>query len=298
MQEKKKSSLAPHRIWLMLGGGAMSGAYGAGVVMALVDAGFGEVFDGVIGVSTGAPTLGYFLAARPSNPPGKNLYQTTVYSEEACSRGFFRPGLRLNVAWLTDVFRGSTGKPIEWERVQEHPSRYVIVVTDWETGIPRYIEPENRDDMFMAIHGACSIPLMAPPVRLRGDLVTDSSVSEPMPIEWLMRLSESTRPTHVLVIANTWREPPSVKKQQLERLLVSGALRHRAPRTIRSNMHKRFTRFHEAVQASLGRTDVVVGVDWLPWPAKSLDRNATRLRRLTEVGYDRWLILTKKPREP
>ena len=173
MREKNVNPLAPHRIWLMIGGGAMSGAYGAGVVMALADAGYGEVFEGAIGVSTGAPTIGYFLAARSDNPPGRNLYQTTAYTVEARSNGFFKPRLRLDVDWLIGVFRGETGKPIEWEKVSENPTRYVIVVTDWETGIPHYIEPQTAEEMFAAIHGACSIPIMAPPVSLRGTLVTD-----------------------------------------------------------------------------------------------------------------------------
>ncbi len=265
--------------------------------MGLVDAGFGEVFDMVIGVSTGAPISGYFLAARADNPPGENFHQASVYSVEARSSGFFKSRLRLDVDWLVNVFRGSTGKPIVWERVHENPARYVIVVTDWKTGIPHYIEPQNEDEMFAAIHGACSIPIMAPPVSLRGSLVTDSSVSDPMPIDWLMNLPEAERPTHVLVIANTWHEPPSAKKQQLERLLVGGALRHRAPPSIRANMHKRFERFHSATRAALERNDVVVAVDWLPWPANSLDRNAARLSRLSKAGCDRWMNLMKQAPE-
>lgn len=65
IKEKKRllDTDAPHehiRPLLVICGGLMRGVYGGGAVTALSDQGYGEVFDDIIGLSTGAPTAAYF----------------------------------------------------------------------------------------------------------------------------------------------------------------------------------------------------------------------------------------------
>jgi len=282
----------PHehiRPWLILGGGAFVGAYGGGVVTALAKTGFGNVFDGVFGVSTGAPANGYFLSAEPAGGQiHDHLYATTVYTVDARSDGFVKPRFRLDIPWLVDVFRGATGKPIVWDRVQAHSTRWLTVVTDWHTAKPLYLEPDNEDDFFGAIAGACSMPGYTDPVLYRDKLVTDSSCADPFPLQWLMAMDKEIRPTHVLLIANTWREPPSRRKRMLEKGLFETALRARTPIHIRRLFLERRDRFFADVATGLSRTDVTLAIDWLPWYVSSLERESAKLQALVHEGYNAW----------
>jgi hypothetical protein len=60
---------------LMVLGGTLRGCYGGGGVIALKKMGLTDAFKTVIGISTGAPTVAYFLANQPE-------IGTSIYSEE------------------------------------------------------------------------------------------------------------------------------------------------------------------------------------------------------------------------
>ena len=60
---------------LIVGGGGQRGPFGGGWVMALENLNLRNAFKTVVGVSTGAPTISYFLA-------GQAAVGTSIYFEE------------------------------------------------------------------------------------------------------------------------------------------------------------------------------------------------------------------------
>lgn len=289
MKQKKTDNTSPIRVALLLGPGGLRGAYGAGMVTALVNQNFGAVFDLAVGVSTGAPIAGYYLTMKPDGGSHNNLRYSTVYSEEARSDGFYKQSrMRIDVPWLVDVFRGSTGKAIEWPQVEAHPTKLIIVATQWETGEPRYLEPKTETDLFNAITASISVPLLSSPVHYGGELLIDGAISDPLPVSWLMSLPANERPTHILVITNQWYEPPKPVSRRVESVITKTLGRARAPEHIRTKMIERHDLFYAAVKAAQVRTDVVVAVTHLPFQVSGTERDPNILKALTDRAYRDW----------
>lgn len=276
----------------LAGGGAFNGAYLAGVQVALVETGLHRALSGVIGVSTSIPALGYLLAAK-SGDHHQHFFETTTYSVEARSRSFVKWYGRLDMAWLRGVFEGSTGKPIHYQRLASSGVRYVGVVTDWETGLPHYIEPHSQDEFFTLIEAGCSIPGLTSPVAFRGRLMTDSMASDSCPVSWLMSLPVEERPTHILIVTNSWQEPLTREKQIREWQLLRFAFGRSVPKRIINGFALRHRRFYREVAVAQTRADVQVAVEWLPWKQKPLNRNPRRIEDLTQAGYERFRMLLK-----
>lgn len=110
LQQKSSLGEASHiRPWIIGGGGALNGAYLAGVQWPLAERGLNHALSGVVGVSTSIPALGYFLAAKPGQHT-RHQYETTFYSDEGRSRRFVKWYGKTDVRWLRSAFEGSTGK--------------------------------------------------------------------------------------------------------------------------------------------------------------------------------------------
>lgn len=278
------------RPWIIGGGGALNGAHLAGIQVALVEAGLHKYLAGVVGVSTSIPALGYLLAAELGEAE-QHRYQTTLYSDEARSPNFLRWNLSTNVRWLRSVFEGLTLKPIRYDNVVSSGVRFVGVATDWETGRACYIEPQSRQEFFDLIEAGCSMPGLAPPVRLNGRLMIDGGASDPCPVKWVMSLPEEERPTHILIVANVWHEAPSLRVQLLERQFLRTLYGRQVPRRIMDGVALRHRRFARGVQEALVREDVQVAVEWLPWRRSSLSRNSRKIQALTTAGYERFSTL-------
>lgn len=291
LRYKKQTMSERVRLAMILCPGGLAGSLGSGYAIGLVNLGYGHVFDHVVGISTGAPTGGYFLTMRPDGGTHSNIRYSTVYSEEASSNGFFRSKFRMDVPWLVDVFRGSTGKAIEWQRVIEHNTTLMMVATDWKTGQPHYLLPQTEDDLFAAISASIAVPVMADPVRYQGVVMTDGGMSNPLPIDWLM--AQPNPPTHVLVIANVWEDPPKVPRRVIEKVGVGMAQAvGRVPAHISQLITNRHHLFHSQIEQALRRTDVEVFVEWLPWPHGSTDRDPARIQALANYAYRRcWEVL-------
>lgn len=290
LKEQKKNPAASERVWLLVGGGSLNGAYAAGVELALVEHGLNHAFAGVIGVSTGIPALGYMLSNKP-NDTATMRESVKVYADEARSRSFLGRWWRMDVHWLVDVFRGSTGRPIIFDQVVQSGVKFVGVVTDAESGRPLYITPHDQEDMYAMIGAGCSVPVSARPFALRGGWGVDSAVSDPCPVPWLMTQHKDERPTHIIIIANVWQHPPSYRSQLRECFLMKRFFSKRAKKQFISHFALRHRKFHRGVELALRRSDVQIAVDWLPYPQRPLERNQKKIAALTEVGYQRFKAL-------
>ncbi len=293
LKAKQQSKGREERVWLLVGGGSLNGAYAAGVELALVEYGLNHVFTGVIGVSTGIPALGYLLSNKPYDVETMRE-SVQVYAEEARSRSFLKRWWRMDMHWLVDVFRGSTGRPIVYEQVHRSGVRFVGVVTDVESGRPLYITPHDAEDMYAMIGAGCSVPVSTRPFAFRGGWGVDSAISDPCPVPWLMTLHKDERPTHILIIANVWHQPPSYRAQVREWFLMKRFFSKRAKSQFISQFALRDRKFYRGVELALRRKDVAVAVDWLPYPQRPLERDQKKIEALSLAGYERFKKLIQK----
>lgn len=194
---KGDAAHAEIRTVLLLCGGGMRGAYGAGAVIALHQLGLAEVFDVVVGISTGAAIASYFLAGYE-----QTLLGTSIYYDE-CTKGFisYMRWPIVDIGHIERVMRGGR-KKLDIDAVRKHRSRFIVGATEYKTGNPRFIEACSASpDPLTAIKASFAITeARLPPVMVNGIGFTDGATSMPFPARMLV---EAFHPTDLLVIANS-----------------------------------------------------------------------------------------------
>lgn len=154
---------------LVMHGGGMRGAYGAGVIDALQAIIAPRTIDLVLGTSAGGANA---LAV------SGGLYQETrrIWMEHL-HRGVFINPHRVrwftNVDYLMGLFK-TYG--ISNERVRDSATRIFIAVTHFMTGKCRYFT--NTDDVLQAVRATISIPILSPtPVEVAGEPYLDGGIA-------------------------------------------------------------------------------------------------------------------------
>ena len=130
----RHGKVSPHRPWLIACPGTMRGVYGGGQVSAFEERGLTNGFAGCVGVSTGAPTVAYFLA-------GQARLGTSIYYEECTWPEFISPlrilrgGHGADIGFLGEVFRGHMGrKRLAQERLHATSTELLFGLTEFVTG--------------------------------------------------------------------------------------------------------------------------------------------------------------------
>src|SRR3989344_711410 len=148
-------------------GGMLRGAYGAGSLLAFEEAGFRDAFESALGISTGAPSLAYFLASQPE--------RTDIYYEECADPrvfdfiGPFRGQRIINTRFLADLFQGKIGhKPLDVACLRKSRTRFYVPLAEYETAKLKMIEMHKASDPIEALHAAISMPFFSNPVTLDG----------------------------------------------------------------------------------------------------------------------------------
>ncbi|NQW02445.1 MAG: patatin family protein [Acidobacteria bacterium] len=212
------------RVALCIEGGAMRGVVSAGMVSALSDLGYADMFDAVYGSSAGAISGAYFLA-------GQAARGTTVYYEDINRREFidFRRILLgrpvLNLEFLFDEV-AQRRKPLDARRVLQSETPLRIMATDVETASPVPLADfETSADLLSALRASSTMPVLAGgPFTHRGRRYLDASLSEPVPVPQ----AEADGYSHLLVLlTRPTEERPG--NSAFDRLLVVPRLRRISP---------------------------------------------------------------------
>ena len=138
---------------LIVEGGAMRGAWAAGVLAYLQERGR-RPYDFVYAASSGACSAAYFVADMWE--PG-----LAIWRELACNvvrkSNFLRRKPIIDLAYLVDhVFRQRI--PLSVAALQQAPAQFFIVLTDCHTGEPVYFHACD-DRVFAALRATSSMPL-------------------------------------------------------------------------------------------------------------------------------------------
>ncbi|HTE89212.1 MAG TPA: patatin family protein [Terriglobales bacterium] len=163
---------------LIVEGGAMRGAWAAGVLAFLHERGQNQ-YDLVYAASSGACSAAYFVAGMWE--PG-----LTIWREHAgqCVRkmNVLRRKPVMDLAYLVDyLFKQRF--PLSIEAIQKVPTRFYIVLTDCHTGAPVYFLACD-DRIFNALRATSSMALATRGFDyVDGHPYADGGVSDPIPIQ-------------------------------------------------------------------------------------------------------------------
>jgi len=163
----KGSSLA-----LVMHGGGMRGAYGAGVMQALVEMVDPRRLGILVGTSAGAANLAAWAAGI-----GGGIQR--VWMERLHKRDFINP---FRVRWMTDIDYLMTvcaQEGITNERIRESAVRLFIAVTRYADGAARFFN--NTHDVMQAVRASVSMPVLSrTPVEVEGTPYLDGGISAPL----------------------------------------------------------------------------------------------------------------------
>lgn len=179
----------------------MRGPYGAGAVAALHSAGFGEVFETVVGISTGAATGAYFLGGAKQIELGASLYY-----EECTQPSFMNPWRlqkKVDIDLLVEHMR--TGKKaLNVQAIQDHPTQFFVSAIT-RTGQQELINVKTAlPDSLTAIKASMALPgLYGKWITVNGKKYCDGGFNQPIPIK---HVSEKFRPTDILILPNQTRD--------------------------------------------------------------------------------------------
>jgi predicted patatin/cPLA2 family phospholipase len=162
---------------LIVEGGAMRGAWAAGVLAYLQERGRRQ-YDLVYAASSGACSAAYFVADMWE--PG-----LAIWRELACNvvrkSNFLRHKPIIDLAYLVDhVIRKRV--PLSVEALQKAPTKFFIVLTDCHTGEPVYFHVCD-DRVFAALRATSSMALATRGFDyVDGQPYADGGVADPIPL--------------------------------------------------------------------------------------------------------------------
>lgn len=282
---------------ILICGGTMRGVYGGGGTIALEKAGLTNVFDVAVGVSTGSPVLGYFLAGHVE----KNL---SVYWEECITKNFLSKrrfvtgGPVVDTDWLCKVFRGEvSSKKLNQEVLIRSRTSFHTAVTCADTGDGVLLDaktlPDNLD-VVEAIRASIALPgLSRGVVTIGGKRYVDGAGGFPFPATKIIR---EFKPTDLLIFANC-PESEFTDENILQPLIVEQFLSTFTPplREVFANINKTALRDIEATRA---QKKCRVAIIWSDEKIGSFEMNGEKLKAAAMDTQERFAgLLTKAKRE-
>jgi len=190
---------------LIVEGGAMRGAWAAGVLAFLQKRGQRQ-YDFVYAASSGACSAAYFVADMWE--PGLVIWRELA-SRVVRKTNFLRRKPIIDLAYLVDhVMRMRV--PLSVEALQRAPTKFFIVLTDCHTGEPVYFHAFD-DRVFAALRATSSMPLATRGFDyVDGQPYADGGVSDPIPIRQAIR-DGATDITVVLTHNPAFRLKPAAR---------------------------------------------------------------------------------------
>lgn len=177
--------LAPGSTALVLTGGGNRGAIQAGALLALFEQGFHP--DLIIGVSVGAIN-GAMLSFYPTTDGvhrvldiWRSLDGAHLFGAGSVAwRGLAALLLRGPAAFSNRGLRDLLDRHLPSHRFSDAAVPFLAVATNLETGMAVHIAD---GDLVQAVLASAAVPLHLPPVDVRGDMLVDGAIADPVPVD-------------------------------------------------------------------------------------------------------------------
>ena len=216
------------RVCLLILGGANLGAYGAGAGIALHELRLVNVFDWVVGMSTGA-WVGAFLLAGP-----KQIRQgAAIYYQDFSGSQLFSywPPKRFMMSKQRIASSTLIGdKMLDADAVLESAAKFFVGLTT-EDGRGIFIDAKTaKPNILAALYASSANPLAyEKPLLVNKARYWDGGIALQCPV-WEICQQFHPRPTHILVLPNTPYLPKRTRVRAIvERVFGEIALHHMPP---------------------------------------------------------------------
>lgn len=257
-------------------GGSFRPIFSCGVMDALLEEDI--MFPYCIGVSAGAADAASYISRQKE----RNIRIFLNYRND---KRYFGAGnlIREKSPFGIDfVFREMNNEiePFDIDAFQRYEGKFVITTTDACTGQVHYFYQSDVDRDYMVFQASCALPVIFPPVEIGGREYYDGGLSNPIPIDKLVRDGHK----RALVVLT---RPKGYEKVCTSSDRMSArAIRHKYPRIAQRILtrHKRYNRAVEVCEELERRGRIV-----LIRPERRLnsyEKDVEILRKNYEYGYD------------
>ncbi len=193
-------------VGLVLEGGGMRTTYTGGVLDAFMDAGVDLGY--VVGVSAGA-NAGSHYVAKQRERSHRVFVDLVADPRYAGWRNVVRERSWFGMGFLFETLPDELA-PFDYEGFRSSPRTLVSGVTDCTTGATRYYPQHGEDPRWYVqtlLRASCSLPVLSPPVTVRGVPCVDGGLGDSIPIR---RAVEDGNPRNVVVLTRNagYRKPP------------------------------------------------------------------------------------------
>ncbi len=269
---------------LIVDGGLMKGAYGVGAGLVFEEEGYTKTFSNVVGVSSGAASGAYFVGGNVS------VGATLIY-EECCSSDFMNlRTFSANTEFVTDVLKGKTGKAVLPEKIFASDTNFYVGVSEYETAIPKLIQPQTEADLFDSLHASILMPTMSTyRLCMKGVRYVDGGFSAPHIIELAV---ESIPATHVLILTNQNHFDKGVSI--LEHIMIETFMRFRMNKRLRYVAHRRKGERFKALNKIGKMTNAAVATVWGDGSIEGLERDSKKVKSVVDRSKVWWQELLAK----
>lgn len=166
---------------LVLEGGAFRGVYTSGVLDALLQEGIS--MQTVIGVSAGAMNGLNYQAGQIGRAARINLR----YRHD---RRYIGPKPLLKdkgvIGFDFVMNELQQEEPFDWERFSDPRRDFYAVISDVNTGLPRYVSKKEDVDILQAVRASATMPYISKSVDIDGTPYLDGGCTDKVPIEWAL----------------------------------------------------------------------------------------------------------------
>ena len=189
---------------LVMEGGGLRGAFGAGVLDELARQGT-PAFDDLVAVSSGSPTAIYYATGQAA--AGTRIWRHHTHSAQLiAARNLLAGRPIMDIDRLVRVFQHTV--QLDHAALAACPSRVWIGLTDCTTGSPRYVRATPAN-VFELLRAAMALPVAnGRVVPVEGRPAIDGGVAAPIPLRHALSLHPE-RTLVVLTRPRGYRRHPS-----------------------------------------------------------------------------------------
>lgn len=256
-------------------GGSFRPVFSCGVMDALLDENI--MFPYCIGVSAGAADAASYISRQRE----RNIRVLEKYRNDSRYFGAGNLFREKSFFGIQFVFRDIPNKkdPFDMETFQKYEGDFVITTTDAHTGQVHYFHKEDVEEHYLVFQATCALPVIFPAVEIGGKKYYDGGLSNPIPIDKLVKDGHKK----ALVVLT---RPAGYKKEctRSDRM-AARAVRHKYPR-IAQRILTRYKRYNRAVAVceELERRGRAILIR-PEHPLNSYEKDVEILRRNYEWGY-------------
>lgn len=164
---------------LILEGGGMRGVYTSGILRFFMDKGLHVPY--VIGVSMGACNGTNYVSLQPERNRMVNIPFVND-SRHNSFLGLLRTGELFNMDF---IFKTLPDRLVPFDRKTflANSQRCIVGMTDCRTGDAHYVDQHQAGtDYLKVLQASCSLPFIAKPVSINGNIYMDGGIADPVPI--------------------------------------------------------------------------------------------------------------------